>query len=111
MSIKDYEIRCFYLNDVWNPWLDIHFKKRDNKVYALQRTGGNNMYVGDTRDPKTNGFLPLKMDGWKMTCPFWVSAYSQGQTVSFREGKNPFLDAILLKGAAIGEKARDIDQD
>ena len=29
---------------------------------------------------------PLKMDGWKMILSFWVSAYFQGQTVSFREG-------------------------
>ena len=36
-------------------------------------------------------FSPLKIDGWKMILSFWVSAYFQGQTVSFRECKRHFF--------------------
>ncbi len=28
----------------------------------------------------------LKMDGWNTILSYWVSAYFQGRTVSFREG-------------------------
>ena len=38
--------------------------------------------------PETNG-LHLKMDGWNTILSFWVSAYFQGRTVSFRECKWP----------------------
>ena len=36
-------------------------------------------------------FSPLKIDGWKMILSFWVSAYFQGQTVSFRVCKRHFF--------------------
>ena len=35
--------------------------------------------------PETNS-SPLKMDGWNTILSYWVSAYFQGRTVSFREG-------------------------
>ena len=35
--------------------------------------------------PETNS-SHLKTDGWKKILSFWVPAYFQGQTVSFREG-------------------------
>ena len=35
--------------------------------------------------PETNS-SPLKMDGWNTSLSYWVSAYFQGQTVSFKEG-------------------------
>ena len=40
----------------------------------------------ETTLPETNE-LPLKMDGWNTILSYWVSAYFQGRTVSFREGK------------------------
>ena len=36
--------------------------------------------------PETNMTSPLKMDGWNTILYYWVSAYFQGRTVSFREG-------------------------
>ena len=41
--------------------------------------------------PSLTASLALKMDGWKMKCPFWDPAYFQGRTVSFRESTWVFI--------------------
>ena len=49
-------------------------------------------------------FSHLKMDGWKTSVSFWVSAYFQGWTVSFGEGdsiKRSWL--VIISGQFFGQ--------